>query len=146
MWAGHWLSKRNLNNSNMLVSCGRGMSVSRAPLEPVSLSTHWKRELFISLFIIMASNIGPSLMTNSIIRWMICSSSRSVGITTFTNDRNSICGGARTILRLLTSFSSNAPAQNSPPLPLLVRDQLREAAQSHTWNRNRNWASSEAGH
>ena len=38
----------------------------------------------ISLFIIMASNIGPSLMINSIILWIKHSTSLSEGRTTFT--------------------------------------------------------------
>ena len=46
--------------------------------------SHWNIGLLSSLFMIMASNIGPSLMTNSIIRWMSLSSSMSVGMTTFT--------------------------------------------------------------
>lgn len=39
---------------------------------------------------IMASNMGPSLATNSIIRWISASKVLSVGITTFTVELETI--------------------------------------------------------
>ena len=53
-------------------------------LESKLFLPHWNLGLFISRFMIMASNMGPSRMTNSMIRWMSLSISLSVGMVTRT--------------------------------------------------------------
>ncbi len=47
--------------------------------------------LDISLFMIMASNIGPSRIMNSIILCINCNTSLSLGNTTFIIELNSLC-------------------------------------------------------
>jgi hypothetical protein len=58
---------------------------------PFTNVTYWNLGLWNSLFIITASNIGPSRTINSIILWIRRSSSASVGITTRTTELNRFC-------------------------------------------------------